>query len=146
MERRDFIKTVCLGCAGGIGASWLLQSCTTQRYIEGVTTSLNTIRVEKSEFTKAEDIGAPVENFLLLKNSNFDHPIIIYKLNEKEYRSYLLQCTHQGCELQAFETRMICPCHGSEFNPKGEVTVGPAEENLKFYVTTHDDEFIYIKF
>lgn len=146
MERRDFIRRVCSTCAAGIGAAWWLQSCTTQRYIEGVTTNLNTIRISKSEFEKAEDIGAPIENFLLLKNSNFDYPIIIYKLNDKEYKAHLLQCTHQGCELQAFETKMICPCHGSEFDPSGEVSIGPAESNLKSFVTTHDHENIYINF
>lgn len=40
-------------------------------------------------------------------------------------------CTHRKCKLDAEGDRSFyCPCHGSTFNPDGEVTHGPARRNL----------------
>ncbi len=83
--------------------------------------------------------------FMLIKPENFQFPIAVYQLKENEYKALFLQCTHQGCELSPYETTMVCPCHGAEFNNRGEVTQGPAETNLKSFITTHDNENIYIQ-
>jgi len=46
---------------------------------------------------------------------------------------YSTKCTHLGCQLKLAENdRLICPCHGSEFNPeKGNALKGPAEKPLE---------------
>lgn len=44
------------------------------------------------------------------------------------------RCTHLGCGLIEGAGRYhgwLCPCHGSEFDPSGRVTRGPAAENLR---------------
>lgn len=145
MERRDFIKSACLTCVGSIGATWLLQSCTPQKYITNVTVKENKLIIKKSEFTVVKKDKTIQQKFILVKPENTQFPIAIYKLNENEYKALYLQCTHQGCELSPHETMMVCPCHGAEFNPKGEVTTGPAETNLKSFLTTTDNENIYIQ-
>jgi nitrite reductase/ring-hydroxylating ferredoxin subunit len=42
-------------------------------------------------------------------------------------------CTHLGCTLTYDEGSgaFACPCHGSRFNNNGEVTRGPARENMR---------------
>ena len=43
------------------------------------------------------------------------------------------RCTHQGCVLRhddALDT-WDCPCHGSRFDPDGNVLQGPANTPLK---------------
>ncbi|HEV7918351.1 MAG TPA: FAD-dependent oxidoreductase [Solirubrobacterales bacterium] len=43
-----------------------------------------------------------------------------------------ITCTHMGCRLtwNGAERSWDCPCHGSRFDPDGEVLHGPAVENL----------------
>ncbi len=47
-------------------------------------------------------------------------------------------CTHLGCSVQwsAERNRFECPCHGSLFNARGQVTVGPAQNPLPWYEVT----------
>jgi cytochrome b6-f complex iron-sulfur subunit len=42
------------------------------------------------------------------------------------------RCTHLGCTPNWFdaEGRFKCPCHGSNFNPQGDVLAGPAPKPL----------------
>lgn len=40
-------------------------------------------------------------------------------------------CTHKKCRLDAESDRSFyCPCHGSTFDPSGQVTAGPARRDL----------------
>ena len=47
-------------------------------------------------------------------------------------------CTHLGCSVQwaPERNRFECPCHGSLFNARGQVTVGPAQNPLPWYEVT----------
>jgi len=145
MDRRDFIKSSCFTCASGIGAMWLLQACSTQKHVIAFTTNQNKLIVKKSEFTVVKKGKTIQQKFISLKPENVEFPIAIYLQKNNEYKALYLKCTHQGCELSPYETTMVCPCHGAEFNTKGEVTQGPAEIGLTTFSTTHDNENIYIQ-
>jgi Rieske Fe-S protein len=41
-----------------------------------------------------------------------------------------LVCTHLGCTVTVTPTELVCPCHGSRFNRKGQVLAGPAPRPL----------------
>lgn len=43
----------------------------------------------------------------------------------------LMECTHQGAELQVFGDKLQCAAHGSEFSNKGIVESGPASTDLR---------------
>jgi Rieske Fe-S protein len=45
-----------------------------------------------------------------------------------------LKCTHLGCLVNTMDQGFFCPCHGSEFGPRGEVYSGPAKVNLPWHV------------
>lgn len=75
-------------------------------------------------------------------------------LNHAEGRFYLVRteegllavhkvCTHLDCLLGWDEQngRYLCPCHGSQFAPDGQVLSGPAERSLNRFVVrlTTDD-------
>jgi Rieske Fe-S protein len=55
-----------------------------------------------------------------------------------------MQCTHQGAELSAHGEILVCPSHGSEFDRQGQVLSGPAEQNLKKFKLTTDENYLYI--
>jgi Rieske Fe-S protein len=56
----------------------------------------------------------------------------------------LPQCTHQGSELNVFDESLVCPAHGSEFDSKGNLLSGPAEEPLSIFPATIDGEYLKI--
>lgn len=146
MKRRAFIKSACLTCAGSMGITWLLQACTSQKYITNYQLSHGKLVIKKSDFVIVKKEKVIYRKFLLLKTDSLEFPIVVYQIAENDYKTLSLKCTHQGCELTPYDTTMVCPCHGAEFNNKGEVTTGPADSNLISFQTTHDNENIYIQF
>lgn len=145
MNRRNFIKSSCINCASSIGAMWLLQACSSQKYVTGVSNNQKKLTVKKSDFTVVKKEKTIQQKFIIVKPENLQFPIVIYITTDNNYKALYLQCSHQGCELSAYETTMVCPCHGAEFNTNGDVTQGPAESPLQSFVTTQDDEHIYIQ-
>ena len=145
MNRRTFITSACLACSGA-GLTWLLPSCSSTKYITDFTFTSDSLTVKKSAFTIIRKEKKIQRKFILLKPEHLQFPLVLYRIKDNEYKALLLQCTHQGCELTPYETMMVCPCHGAEFNTNGEVTQGPAETGLKSFTTTQDDENVYIRF
>lgn len=57
--------------------------------------------------------------------------IVCIKENN-ELTAFSSRCTHLGCRINKSEgDRLICPCHGSEFNSRGQVVKGPALNALQ---------------
>lgn len=145
MNRRDFIHTSCISCAAGIGLLSLLQSCTTNKYVSNYTLEQNKISIKRSEFTTVKKGKTIQQKFILIKPEKSPFPIALYQLPNDQFKALYLECSHQGCELNPYETTLVCPCHGAEFNTKGEVTQGPAELPLKTFITSSDADNVYIQ-
>lgn len=63
------------------------------------------------------------------------HPtdLIVLALGAGEYAVLSPVCTHRRCLVEVTGPRLVCPCHGSEFDRAGAVLVGPAERPLRRY-------------
>lgn len=50
-------------------------------------------------------------------------------------------CTHAQCTVRLVQDKLICPCHGSQFDLTGKVLAPPAPKPLKSFnlVTNGDD-------
>lgn len=44
-----------------------------------------------------------------------------------------LVCTHLGCSVTVTPRELLCPCHGSVFDRRGNVVKGPADRPLMRY-------------
>lgn len=63
------------------------------------------------------------------------HPthLLVLALGADRFAVLSPVCTHQRCIVDVAGTRMVCPCHGSEYDRSGRVLVGPAERPLARY-------------
>lgn len=61
-------------------------------------------------------------------------------INQKHKTKVLSShCTHLGCIINKVENgRLICPCHGSEFDLDGNAVKGPAYKPLPSYPFKED--------
>lgn len=138
MNRKEFIKTCGAGCLAAVGITAFMSGCSGNKYI--VVPGKQTLQVAKSEFLRENGKHRP---YVVVK-SDLDYPIALYRFSENDYSALLMQCSHQQMELNISGHLLTCPAHGSEFNTKGEVVQGPAEQALPSYKISSDDKHIYI--
>jgi|SRR6056297_775582 len=119
MERRNFIRRAALTLASAAGAvlgvSFLRQF--TRRLGKGN---------RRVKVGKLNDF--PVDTYTFVE----DQKIFVYRDHEG-MRAVSAVCTHLGCIVQHTEDGFECPCHGSCYDNKGEVTSGPAPTPLVWY-------------
>lgn len=63
-------------------------------------------------------------------------------VNDKgKYAVFSSHCTHLGCKIANFENdRLVCPCHGSEYDLHGNPLKGPAYKPLRKIPATISDD------
>jgi len=142
MDRRTFTKT-CIECVGGVIIPSMLIGCQTTYYTNG-TLEANGISVSVSEFNYIKKDKAIIRQYIIVRNDKLEFPICLYRFSDREYTALLMKCTHQGNELQASGDQLHCSAHGSEFDNKGKVAQGPAEENLRSFKVSADHDKIFI--
>ena len=75
-------------------------------------------------------------------------PSIVIQLSAGDFVAYDAVCPHAGCTVQydVSEEMIVCPCHGSEFNPAtGAVEVGPAVRGLtRIQIAPGPDGQLYV--
>ena len=65
------------------------------------------------------------------KQVTFADNYLIIKHNEKT-TVFSAHCTHLGCMINKTEKgKLVCPCHGSEYDLDGNVVKGPAWKSLE---------------
>jgi Rieske Fe-S protein len=139
MERRDFIKTSCLTCAGILGAGSVLSLLNSCSPLPVLKTSANekTLLVPNTSFK--ED-----QNLLVIKNSNLEFDILLVKKKDNTYNALYMQCTHQSQPLSASKSGLFCASHGSGFDLDGNVTIEPATLPLRKFKTETENDTIKI--
>ena len=135
MNRKEFLKTCGYGCLAGVTGMTLLQSCSSSqvltRKIEG-----SDIIVPIADFEIRKHKRIDYKKYVIVQNDLLKFPICVYRSDADNYQALLMQCTHQGAELQVFGERLQCPAHGSEFNSEGGVENGPADNSLRKFPIT----------
>lgn len=68
-----------------------------------------------------------------------DQRVIVIRVADRDYRAFTNVCTHSGCGISLFQApRMICQCHGSEYDVEGINVAGPAPLPLTRYPAVLD--------
>ena len=65
--------------------------------------------------------------------------VVLKRTSDTEVTAFTAVCTHTGCTVGSQKTKLVCPCHGSEYDDTGKVTKGPAQENLGAVAVTVKD-------
>jgi len=120
-----------------------LSGCQSTFYTSGVVED-NGISVLKSDFIYLKKDQPSQRDYIIVKNASLQFPIYLYKISDEDYSAILMKCSHQGNELQAAGDHLHCPAHGSEFNNRGVVSHGPAEENLRTFKVTPTGDKLFI--
>lgn len=143
MDRKEFLKTCGFTCLGIIGIASILESCTTTKLVQ-TTSKNNLLTVSRTEFVEVQKDKTKTRRHILVKTSELDFPIVVYRFSDYEFSALLLRCTHQGSELNVNGDMLTCTAHGSEFSNKGEIIQGPADKTLTAYKVSSDSNNIYI--
>ncbi len=91
-----------------------------------MTTNGGSVRLGSSNIMRMVNPGMPDEFFPV----GIFYPITINRVSATEYVAIEANCLHSGCVVGAFtgsvaSGRMICPCHGSEYDIRGACTHNP---------------------
>lgn len=71
--------------------------------------------------------------------------LAVVRLGPREVTALDLTCTHLGCRVTGTEAGFTCPCHGSHFDPRGQVLTGPATEPLHQLAVRRAGDTLHIK-
>jgi Rieske Fe-S protein len=138
-DRRGFIKHFALSTAVSTmgGKLW------TARLLADVGPygePVGRIVVKVSDYPAlANQFGAVRFRFLGLASETF--PFSLNREDETTFHAVDTRCTHAGCMVNVYDSvafAMVCDCHGSRYDIKGEVSQGPAVNNLLRYNTHFD--------
>lgn len=143
MDRRDFIKKSCTACLSATVLSSVVSSCAITQYIPGKITK-DGLTINKDDFKIRQKGGTAYSTFIIVRNDAFKYPVCVYRVSDKEYHALWMKCTHQGTELQASGDVLQCSAHGSEFNNRGQVKSGPADENLRTFPVSIQNNELFI--
>ena len=135
MNRKQFIKTCGFACMGGVSFAALLPGCSPAKMLSAPIEGSDLV-VPVSEFETSVKGEKQFRQYLVVQNEQLQYPIYIFRFGEADYSALLMQCTHQGAELQAFGSKLQCPAHGSEFSNRGEVLSTPADKPLRSFPVT----------
>lgn len=80
-----------------------------------------------------DELAGP-RNAVLLQNQATGEKILLVRA-ASSYSALSATCTHRGCDVDYGVTshRIVCPCHGSEFDLEGRNLKGPAARPLRHY-------------
>lgn len=111
-SRRAFLQTMLAGM--GAFAAWLME-----------TTIRRSTALPEST-TSSVTVPLPAGDAVRF----YDEAIVIAR--NGQVAAFSSVCTHLGCHINRVEgDELVCPCHGSRFNLRGQLTHGPAAHNLR---------------
>jgi cytochrome b6-f complex iron-sulfur subunit len=103
---------------GGVAAVW--------QYLSFFRPDLADEASSRRRIGRPEDF--PIGRKLLLADT------LAYVIRDEQgFWAISARCTHLGCAMNTMDWGFVCPCHGSKFDPRGQVLAGPAGTALPWF-------------
>jgi Rieske Fe-S protein len=146
VSRRDFVASTAMSVlaaafatacgGGGDGPTGTTPPAPQIPADAGATYVGNVLTVELARFGNLAQSGG-FQVFGSIGAQRVD--VIVINLGNDSYRAFTSICTHEQCPVGSFNgSRIVCPCHGSEYDTAGRNVVGPATRPLTEYRTAFD--------
>jgi len=120
------LASACSG--GGDGPTGVITPPTT-----GVTVSGSVITIDLAQVPALE----AADGFILVSRPS----TLVIRTGTDAYRAFTSVCTHEQCTVGDYRGgRIVCPCHGSQYDSSGQVVVGPATRPLREFAVALDAE------
>ena len=90
----------------------------------------------------------PLGSAIEFRDENSGERAVLVHLEDGQFVAYSVVCTHQGCVVLYRDGELVCPCHGSVFDPArgGAAVRGPAREPLQeVEVETEDGKVVRVR-
>ena len=90
----------------------------------------------------------PLGSAIEFRDENSGERAMLVHLKDGQFVAYSVVCTHQGCVVLYRDGELVCPCHGSLFDPArgGAAVRGPAREPLQeVEVETEDGKVVRVR-
>ncbi len=144
MNRRQAIKTV---IASGISLIVLDESLT-----GAASPLLSTLRIslQDSRFVALQQVNGTVEitNAVVPGIQGLMpsfYPLALVRVDSTTVSALAKECPHNQCQVGKYNgVKFVCPCHGSEFNAKGERLAGPTPGPLISYPTSLEGDVLTV--
>jgi cytochrome b6-f complex iron-sulfur subunit len=136
ISRKEFIKKSVM-LSGGLVLLPVIgnfSGCTAGQ--ETTKVSDNDGLIEYNNLGRLKNLGD--SELIDIETGTTTSKIILIRLEGSNFVALNPVCTHKGCELSKKRDFLECPCHGSEFDFKGNVLKGPASEPLQSFKTEFD--------
>lgn len=139
VARREFLQQAqraALGAciAGAMPA--LMTGCASVPIVGAVGTD-GMVRVP---FTALDKAGRA-----LVEVPGLDLPIFLRRVAGQAPVALSTRCMHRGCEVEPSADRLVCPCHGSEYDLQGAVLQGPTTLPLQRFTARETSDAIVIE-
>lgn len=123
LRRREF-----LGLCACVAAGSMLGACASV-LVRQVPVANGRVELSLVQYPELSQAGAALQ---ILPEGQKQPLIVIVDANGK-HSVISSECTHKGCTVEVQGERIVCPCHGSTYDRKGDVLKGPAQRSLQRY-------------
>ena len=138
IDRRDFVRRA-TGALSATPLAELLAGCAALA-ARSVPMREGKLHLAFTHYPELETPGGSLK----LAPVGFETPVYVLALGRGEFAALSPICTHLGCTVEIQGNRIVCPCHGSNYDREGRVLQGPAERALTRYATSIDDGVLVI--
>lgn len=134
-SRRTFLARMGRASAGAacVGLAGWTVGCATVARVSPVVEG-RVARIPLSAFE-----GGPG---VLVSHPDEGLPVYVHRHGPRRFTAVLTRCTHRGCQVDPVPERLVCPCHGSEYELDGGLLAGPAEASLITYPATVEGRYL----